>query len=196
MDYLFFLELFSVLTFLGFLILLIYQNIWCWPLGIISSAASIFLFYSTKLYAESILYFYYVFIGIYGWYVWNKKRETDLKVKTEKSTFHLIIVITGIVLSLLLGLIFNKYTDAQRPYADSSSTIFSFIASYMQAHKILSSWVFWIIINLFSVWLYLDRGLKMYSGLMVINFLLSVVGYLQWKKSYDHEPAKSLVKAT
>jgi len=190
MDLLFLLELFSVITGLGFITLMIYQNIWCWPIGILSSIASIYLFYCSKLYAESILYFYYVLIGVYGWYHWNKKKGGTIPVIEKGPSYHTLIITIGIVCSVLLGMFFSKQTDAQRPFADSGSTIFSFIASYMEAHKILSSWFFWIVINVFSIWLYLDRGLKLYSGLMVIYFLLSVAGYLQWKKSSEENLSK------
>lgn len=187
MDFLFWLELFSVVTGLGFITLMVYQNIWCWPIGILSSLSSIYLFYCTKLYSESILFIYYVLIGIYGWYHWNKKKGKPIPVIEKHFSYHALIVSLGVLLSVLLGMFFDKYTDAQRPMADSGSTVFSFLASYMEAHKILSCWFFWVIINLFSIWLYLDRGLKLYSGLMVLYFLISVAGYLQWKKSYDKD---------
>lgn len=184
MDILIALELFAVATGLGFIILMIYQNIWCWPIGIISSLASIFLFFSTKLYMESILFIFYVAIGIYGWKVWNQSSEKK-PVKKVNGRYHLIILFSGAVLTALVGWINDTYTDAARPLADAGSTIFSLIASYMEAHRILSSWILWIFINLFTIWLYMDRGFKFYAGLMVLYFLLSVAGYLQWKK--DHE---------
>ena len=172
-------------TGLAFIILLIYEKIWCWPIGIISSALSIYLFYCSKLYAESFLYLYYIFIGLYGWYVWKRNVASKLKVKKVSQIYHLVALFLGTTISIALGSLFLSYTDAQRPFADSSSTVFSFIASYMEAHKILSSWILWMVINAFSIWLYLDRGLRIYSGLMVIYFLLSVIGYLQWQKSYS-----------
>ena len=175
------LEGFAVVTGLGFIILMIKQNIWCWPVGIISSLASIYLFYETKLYLESFLYVFYVLVGIYGWKTWSDKTSA-LEVKSAGIPYHIKAIVSGLSIAVGLGLAMDKYTDAQRPFADSFSTVFSLVASYMEAHKLLSSWIFWIIINLFSIWLYQDRGLKLYSGLMVIYFLLSVAGYLQWNK--------------
>jgi hypothetical protein len=37
-------------------------------------------------------------------------------------------------------------------------------------------------INGASIYLYLLRDLEIYSGLMLVYFVLSIVGYLQWKK--------------
>ena len=193
MNFLLFIELSAVLTGLAFISLLIYEKIWCWPMGIISSLLSIYLFYATKLYAESILYFYYVLIGIYGWYVWSARKSKSLKVHTVSHWFHAIALFLGVSLSYLFGSFFMHYTDSPRPYADSISTIFSFIASYMEAQKILSSWIFWMCINAFSIWLYLDRGFKIYGGLMVVYFLLSVIGFLQWQKNLEDGQIKTVV---
>ena len=187
MDLLLIVELFAVLTGLAFIILLVCEDIWCWPIGIISSMASIYLFFCTKLYMESILYFYYVLIGLYGWYVWKNKGDKKLAVKKVSVIYHLGALSLGVTLSLFLGWFFTNYSDAERSYADSTSTIFSFITSFMEAHKILSSWIYWMIINAFSVWLYLDRGLQFYSCLMVVYFLLSVVGFIIWQKSYKDD---------
>jgi len=172
----------AVLLSLIFLILLIKEKKWCWPFGIASSLLSIYLFIEIKLYSEAILYFYYVLIGVYGWYVWTSKNKEDLLVTTWSWTKHIPIILGGFLLSFLLGLFFKSYTDAEKTYVDASSTIFSFIASYMEAHKIFSSWVFWILINGLSIWLYYNRGLMIYSGLMVIYFVVSLYGFWDWGK--------------
>ena len=70
------LEIFSVGLSLIFLILLIKENINCWFFGILGSLVSIFLFYRIGLYAESILYLYYVLIGLYGYQLWATRKKT------------------------------------------------------------------------------------------------------------------------
>jgi nicotinamide mononucleotide transporter len=183
-------EIGAVVTGLVWIILLIKENIWCWIFGIISALLSIYLFYNSKLYSEAILYCYYVFISIYGWYVWSKKGiEDKRKIRTWSWLFHLSIIIIGIVLSYFLGAYFANNTDAQRPFHDSFSTIFSFIANLMEAKKLLFGWIYWIVLNAFSGWLYFDRGIYVYAGLMLIYFVLSLYGFISWKKSYDAQTA-------
>ena len=186
------LEIVAVVTGLGFIILMIYQNIWCWPVGIVSSLASIYFFYASKLYMESILFVFYVGIGIYGWMMWNRQKSGIKPINTRGANFHFIALVACAIVSMGVGWISNTYTDADKPFADSTSTIFSFLASYMEAHRILSSWIYWIAINLFTIWLYLDKGFQLYAGLMVIYFLLSVAGYLQWRKDYNRQTTSAL----
>ncbi len=177
----------AVFLNLIFLVLLIKENKWCWIFGIIASAISIYLFIQFKLYSEAVLYFFYVLIGVYGWYVWTaneKKKEnnTEFEVSTWSWAKHIPLVLGGIVLSVGLGLFFKTQTDAERTYVDSTTTIFSFIASYMEAHKIFSAWIFWILINGVSIWLYYDRGLMVYSFQMIIFFIVSLFGFRDWGK--------------
>ena len=85
------LELIAVILGLIYLILLIKEKIACWIFGILSSAISIYLFYSIQLYSEAILYFYYVIIGIYG------SRERKIRA----SYFFFLYTLIGSVLILL-----------------------------------------------------------------------------------------------
>ena len=124
------LEIFSVGLSLIFLILLIKENINCWFFGILGSLLSIFLFYRIGLYAESILYLYYVIIGIYGYQLWTtKKKSIELPVIDVSKNNHLTYFLIGTICALCLGYVLNTYTDASNPYLDAFTTVFSFISS-------------------------------------------------------------------
>ena len=86
----------------------------------------------------------------------------------------------------------NTYTDADKPYFDATTSIFSYFASYLEAKKILSSWIYWIVINLFTIGLYHTKDLSFYSGLMVVYLGMSVVGYMKWKKEYQLQCSSEL----
>jgi nicotinamide mononucleotide transporter len=81
-----------------------------------------------------------------------------------------------------LAWFFNSYTDAERPYIDSFTTVFSFLATFLEAKKVLSSWKYWIVINGVTIGLYFDKGLDIYAGLILVYFIMSFVGYFKWKK--------------
>lgn len=166
-----------------FVVLLIRQKKVAWWFGIVGSAISILLFIQAKLYAEAILYSFYVLMGFYGLRMWQSASGV-LPISTFSLVKHLKFVSIGVMLSIGLGVFFASQTDAQKPYADAFSTIFSFYATYLEAKKILSAWLFWLVLNAFSVWLYAVRGLEIYASLMVLYAILSIVGYAQWHKSY------------
>lgn len=194
MEPLLILEIFGAVTALVFLVLMIKQNIWCWPIGILSSLCSIYLFFYSKLYMESFLYLFYVGVGLYGWLKWHQGRQNEnvgLPIIASGWSFHLISMSICLVLSIGCSWLFKTYTDAERTFIDATTTMYSLLASYMEAHKMLSSWLLWIVINFISIFLYLDRGLKFYAGQMVVFFLLSIAGWLQWKKEYAKQEVKA-----
>lgn len=185
MDIYTYIEIVSVLLSLTYLFLMIRENIWCWSFGIVSSLLSVFLFVEAKLYSESILYFIYILVGVYGWYVWGMKgKEQTFKVQLWNVPKHLIILVLGFSLSGMLGYFFDTRTDANNPYLDAHTSVFGLIASYMEAHKVLTGWLFWIILNALSAWLYYTRGLEIYAGLMVVYFVLSFAGFYEWRRRF------------
>lgn len=181
------LEILAVIFGLLYLYFLIKEKIICWFFGILGSAISIWLFIRINLYSESILYVYYVLIGFYGYYSWSKKHknETSIYITKWKYSSHILSLIIGLILGFGLAYYFNTYTDAKNAYLDAYTTIFSFIASYMEAKKILSSWIFWIFINGATIFLYYNRGLDIYSLLTVVYFISSFIGYAKWKKKFE-----------
>ncbi len=168
-----------------FLVLLMREKIACWPVGIVASLLFIWIWIDARLYSEAILYSYYVIVGVFGWWRWKGRGdEGPLRIRTWGVLAHVAAVVVGVLLTLALGTFFERTTDAAQSYADALSTIFSFIATYMEAQKILSTWIFWIAINAFSIWLYASRGKLPSAGMMVVYALLSVIGWRMWTRSY------------
>ena len=186
-------EIVGTILNLAFLILVIRENIWCWLFGILGSLFSIYLFIETKLYSESILYSYYVIMGFYGWRKWSSSNnDKSLQVSETSLLVHSNWIIFCTAIAISLGWLFSNYTDANNPYFDAFTTVFAFLATYFEAIKLRSAWFYWIAINGFSVWLYSQRGLEIYSVLMLIYFILSFVGLLKWQKSYTQSKMELL----
>lgn len=180
------LEAIAVGLNLIYLVLLIKERISCWFFGIAASLLSIFLFYDAQLYSEAILYVFYVGVGIYGFRLWNQIEDQEaIKIRKIRASLHIAIILGGTLLALLLGLFFEKNTDAANPYLDAFTTIFSLIASILEAKKIISSWIFWIFINAATVILYIQQDLKYYLFLTLVYCVFSIIGYVKWRKLYQ-----------
>ncbi len=182
-------ELWAVITGALYILLAARENIWCWLFGIISSVLSIYVFFLSKLYAESFLYFYYVLAGFYGWYNWGRRTagNNSLPVSRWQSRDHVIAIGAGVLLSLGLAFILRNYTDAQMPLIDAHTTIFSFIATYMTTRKILETWIYWIVIDTVSIGLYWSRDLFLYSVLMLVYTLMAIYAYRHWKRTFNEQ---------
>src|SRR5690606_6462085 len=129
------LEIIAVTFNIGYVILAARGSAWCWPLGIFGSLLSIWLFVEIKLYAEAVLFTYYVIIGFYGWHQWKKQRTGSnvLRIREWELKNHLFLFVGGYVATWLLFLFLQHFTDAEMPMLDSFTTIFSFIAPWLTA---------------------------------------------------------------
>jgi len=65
-------EIFGAITGIVYVFLEIRQNIWLWPVGIITSAVYIIVFFTSKFYADMSLQVYYLLISCLGWYWWMR----------------------------------------------------------------------------------------------------------------------------
>lgn len=160
------------------------ENIWCWPTGIFNVVAFIFLFYSARLYADMSLQFVFLGLSFYGWYEWlyggeNKKELPISSLKPIQFIGYFNIAIVGM---FFFGYLLAQNTNADIPYIDSLMTSLSLVAQYLLARKVLESWIFWILVDIISLWMYYHKGLYLTDILYGIFLVLSIKGYFDWKR--------------
>jgi nicotinamide mononucleotide transporter len=78
-------EIFGAVTGIIYVFLEIRQNIWLWPVGIVTSAVYILVFFTSKFYADMGLQVYYLVISIVGWYWWVKGAGPSFAEATENN---------------------------------------------------------------------------------------------------------------
>jgi len=162
------------------------NNIWSWPLAIISVSLYIFIFYDAKLYADAGLQVYFLITNIYGWYFWSRKSENDDKVPVSFATGKLILLslIAIVIFTLLLGTFLYKGTDAAFPYIDSFCTACSLVAQLFLARKIIENWLIWIFVDVIYVGVYLIKDLHLTAGMYALYILIAAMGYINWRKEF------------
>ena len=162
-----------------YVILAAKESIWCWGAGAISVSLYIYICFFSKLYPETGLQVFYLFIAFSGYYHWNKK-EQSLQISEWTIGKHLFILVIGAILTFLMGFYFATYTNAKMPIVDSFTTVFSVFATYMVAKKILGNWLYWIVIDAVSVYLYFSRDLHLTSLLFMVYTIIAILGYFSW----------------
>lgn len=187
-----YIELFGAVTGIIFVIFEIRQIVWLWPLGILTSGTYIWIFYSTKFYADMSLQVYYLVISILGWYWWSKGRRGDrengrLVVTRLKKMTGLVLLICFVILYIALWLLLSRFTDSPVPEWDSFLTSLSIIATWMLARKIFEHWYLWIIVNSVSSFVFYLKGLYPTVGLYIIYLIMSFVGLREWMRSIGRQ---------
>jgi nicotinamide mononucleotide transporter len=182
------LESIAVLLSIAYVILAAKENILAWYAAFFSVSIYIYLCLNVNLYAETFLQVFYLIMAVVGWYQWKFKKDKDgtaIKIVCLPFKKHLLNIFISSLLTILIGFLLSKYTQAAWPFVDAFTTVFSLYATWMIAKKVLENWLYWIIIDLVSIFLYASRELYLTALLFCVFTLLAIYGYLSWKKSFD-----------
>lgn len=186
-----YIEIFGAVSGLIYLLFSVKQNIWLWPLGIITSSIYIYVFYKSGFYADMGLQYYYLVISFYGWYNWiyGKKKisKTDkLPVTATSNTLKLYLLIITCLIFVVISYVLVNFTDSEIPYWDAFTTSASITATWMLARKYIGHWIIWIIVDAVSAGLYLYKSLYPTVVLFVVYTTMAVWGYKVWKREMQN----------
>ena len=181
------LETLAVVLGIGYLLLAMRESSLCWYCAFFSTALYVWIFGDVSLYMESALNVYYMAMAIYGWLQWQRGGADKSGVKIIRWTARQHILGVAIILaaSVTSGYLLSSNTAAKLPYLDSFTTWGSVFTTIMVAQKVLENWLYWIVINCVSIYLYIDRGLDQTAAMFFLYLLLATIGFLTWKKAYD-----------
>lgn len=161
----------------------------CWIFALISSSLYVYLCIQSNLYLESFLQLFYVVMAIVGWIMWEKSNATENDISEWPLKRHIAAIVLGGLTTVLFGFLFAYFTQQASPYLDAFTTVFSLMATYLVAKKILSNWLYWVVIDAFSILLYFQRGLYQSAALFLIFTIIALLGFYHWRKKYLEQNA-------
>ncbi|MCT2530606.1 nicotinamide riboside transporter PnuC [SAR92 clade bacterium H921] len=180
------LETVAVALSIAYLILAMKENSLCWYCAFVSTAIYVVIFGDVSLYMESALNGYYMAMAIYGWYQWQRGGSANQGVALSIWTTRQHFMAIGLILlaTVISGYLLTVTTEARLPYIDSFTTWASVVTTVMVARKVLENWLYWIVINSVSIFLYIDRELYQTAAMFVVYLVLAIIGYFTWRKNY------------
>ena len=179
-------EVIAVILGIAYVIFAAKESVWCWVAAFFSTLIYTILFWEGQLISSALHNFYYMGMAIYGFILWkrgNGIEEESLSVTSWTIRRHIAAVIAAAFFSIAAGYLLNTYTDARLPYLDASVMIFSVLATWMLAHKIHETWLYWIVIDFAAIVLYWSTGYYVTIILFMVYVILSMYGYISWRKS-------------
>ena len=174
----------AVALALGYLLLAVRQNAWCWACAIASSAIYLVLFARGGLQMQAVLQVFYIGMAVYGWRAWRGGLVASgdaLPVTRWSVARHAIG--TGIVLTVSLsnGWIIARSQGGLVPYVDAIVAWASVLATWLVARKVLENWLYWIVIDTVAAVLYWSQGFQATAVLFIVYVVIAVRGYLAWR---------------
>lgn len=185
------LETVAVVLGVAYLVLAMKQNSLCWHCAFFSTAIYVWIFGDVSLYMESGLNIYYMAMAIYGWYQWQRggEQNSGLSISRWNLRQHINAILLVAVATCISGYLLATNSDAKMPYLDSFTTWASVLTTVMVARKVIDNWLYWIVIDTVSIYLYWDRELYQTVVLFAVYIVLAVFGYRLWLKYLQNQNA-------
>lgn len=161
------------------------EHIINWPIGIANVSIYAWVFFTSRLYADMSLQFFFFALSLHGWWKWARGGEGKATLLISKvSLSHWV----GILLTWMLGtaiyLPIILHFNGAAPFIDSSLTVASIIAQLMLNLKKLENWILWIGVDTAYIYLYVSRGLVATAVLYALLLGLAVAGLNSWNRTY------------
>ena len=192
-------EIFTLITGVIYIILEIRQKNFMWVLGIFTSLASMWLFYSKGAYASFALNVYYLVTAFVGLWQWrrDKVQVGDAGEGHSEERIHIrrldlktavagLLAIVAVTYALSWGM--DRLHDAgilkENPMTllDAAIAAVSAVATWWLVRSYLEQWWLWIVANVMSMVFCMICGMWWMSLLYVAYAAAAAFGLGYWKK--------------
>jgi nicotinamide mononucleotide transporter len=153
----------------------------CWPFGIASTAIYLYLLYNEHLYGQVFADTIILIQCFYGWYYWDANEEDDMKLNDPRKTKRDLLILAG--LSIVLIVLFKKFTNNPQPELDIITTLLSLLANWYLARKLINGYLLWVLADIFFIWMFIHQHMYWSAGLYFILISFSLLGFLKWIKN-------------
>jgi len=180
-------EIVAVLFGIAYVLLAAKESLWAWFFAFFGTLIYTILFWDGALLSSALLNFYYMIMAVYGFVLWRGGEDSseNLAITSWSVSKNITVIILGVIVSFVVGYLSATYTQAKFAYLDAFVMIFSVIATWMLANKVLENWLFWIVIDSAAVVLYLKSGYHATIVLFMLYIILAVYGYFSWRKVFN-----------
>jgi nicotinamide mononucleotide transporter len=172
-------------------------NIHTWTTGLVNVVLFFIIYYQVQLYSDMFLQVFFFGASIFGLWQWMVKKPInhDKKItllSTRQRIFFSIAIVTG---TLVLGRFISQIhiyfpaifsQPASYPYADAFTTTLSIVATFFMAYKKTECWILWIVVDVVSTYLYIQKGILFIAVEYLVFLVLATYGLVEWIKAKHH----------
>ncbi len=196
------LDFFTTLLGLLYILLEYKASIWLWLVGIIMPALDIYLYWSHGLYGDAGMATYYTIAAIYGYAVWKikelksknataviqeQKHKDSMQIKHFPKRLLLSTVVCFFVVWGITYWVLVNYTNSSIPVTDSFTNALSIVALWALAMKYVEQWLLWIVVDAVSCYLYITKGIPFKAALYGLYVVIAILGFRKWIQMMNKE---------
>jgi nicotinamide mononucleotide transporter len=164
------------------------------PFGILNSLILGVVFLDQRLFADASLQIVFIVLSIQGWIQWMRGSKTarigafhSTSTREQMALSLIALVLTVILWQVLLWL------KGAAPPLDALITALSLCAQWQLNRRQISSWAWWIAVDLVSIPLYWSRDLPLIACLYALYLLMCLQGWWHWRKLAADSPKLAAV---
>ena len=182
---------------------MVYCNIkeihWGWPLAILSSLLYGSVFWNEQLYGEACLQIMFVLTAAWGWQQWLRGSalapigtdadaspaplaKAKLYVSGLQASERRVAFIATLLAWPSLSYFLHRYTDSDVAVWDGLVTALSLLGQYLLGRKKIETWWVWMLVNVLTVGLMVEKSLWLTAVLYGIFAVLSYIGLHAWRR--------------
>lgn len=176
-------EQIAVAAGIGYALLVIRRSRWAWVFGGVSSAILAVLAGGAALPLQAVLQGAYVLMAVYGFWHWTRESGEPVAITVWPWKWHVVAVVVTAVVAFAAAP-WLAANGAAWPMLDAGVTVVSLLATWMVARAVLENWVYWLLVDAVSFFLYAAQGLAFVSMLYAIYFVIAVFGLRSWLRSW------------
>ena len=184
-------EIFTLVTGIIYMILEIRHHNFMWVVGVVTSAAAMWVFFRQGLYASFGLNTYYLMTAFIGLWQWTRDRR---KVSLEESSSEESIVLNRLTLKTVLVSLavtlagiyalswLMELVENPMSYLDSTVTVLSIVATWWLVKSYIEQWWLWILADTLSTVLCLTQGMWWMAVLYAAYTVSAFIGLRYWRR--------------
>jgi len=188
-------EVLAVAFGIGYALLAVRRNRWAWVFGALSSALLGWLAARSGLPLQSGLQTLYVGMAVYGFWQWSQPSSPQdgvSKIRRWPFFWHVSIAILILLVAIFLAPWLAVSTAGSWPRLDAAVTCASLLVTWMTTRSVLENWLYWLVVNAASMFLYGAQGLWFVVGLYAVYFVIAVIGWREWLARYRLDQSRKL----
>ena len=166
-----------------YIILIMRRQRWGWAAGGASSLILTVLAARAQLPMQALLQFSYVVAAVYGWLKWAPDAQAQ-RIRVWHWRGHGVAIVVSVLASLLLARLLQQEGYSAWPFLDSIVACLGLFATWLVARVYLENWLYWILIDALSLYLFIAQGLVVTALLFVTYLVIASIGLVSWWRSW------------
>ena len=187
-------QIFTLVTGVIYMVLEIRHHNFMWVVGVVTSAAAMWVFFRQGLYASFGLNTYYLITAFIGLWQWTRdsrrlkgtESKTDdrgVDIALNRPDLKTVAVSAVAAVAGIFALAWVMETlENPMSYLDSAVTVLSAVATWWLVRSYIEQWWLWILADTLSTILCLTQGMWWMAALYAAYTLSAVVGLIYWRR--------------